>query len=233
MPDDDLPPPLPGGLVPAWRERLESVLHDRRALWNLAAGALLVVGVAVAALALLRPGTAPPPPELSLPMATAQSLSGATGSDPSAGGGRDAGRVTVHAAGAVVRPGLYKLAAGSRVDDLVTAAGGLAADADPDRINLAAPLSDGQRVYVPRRGEAVPPEAGGGATTAPSGPVNLNTATEAELDALPGVGPATAKAIVAERSRRGGRFSSVEDLLQVRGIGPAKLEQLRDLVSVA
>lgn len=231
MAEDHPPPHL--GAANVWRDRLRSVLHDRRALWNLAAGTLLVIGVSVAALALLRPNPTPPPAELSLPMATSRSPAGAIGSDPLTGAGRDSGRVTVHAAGAVLRPGLYRLAAGARIDDLLSAAGGLAGDADPDRVNLAAPLSDGQRVYFPRRGEPAAAEIAVSGTSRQSGAVNLNTATEEQLDALPGVGPATAKAIVAERSRRGGRFDSVEDLLQVRGIGPAKLEQLRDLVTVA
>lgn len=230
MPEGDPPPPYTGPLS-AWRDRIESVLHDRRALWNVAAGALLVIGVAVAALALLRPATGAPPPELSLPMVTADSVaSSAKPAGPESAPA--AGRVIVHAAGAVLRPGLYRLAAGARVDDLVSAAGGLAVDADADRVNLAALLSDGQRVYFPRRGEVVPADVGAAGAAAANGPVNLNTATEEQLDALPGVGPATAKAIVAERSRRGGRFQSVEDLLQVRGIGPAKLEALRDLVTV-
>ncbi|HEY6533914.1 MAG TPA: ComEA family DNA-binding protein [Acidimicrobiales bacterium] len=150
--------------------------------------------------------------------------------------------IVVHAAGAVARPGLQRLAPGARVADLLDAAGGPAPDADLDRLNLAAPLADGQRLYVPRVGESAPapvsPEGGGGAgggsggsggTAAPTGPVDLNTATAEELDALPGVGPATAAAIIDHRERNG-RFGSVDDLLDVRGIGPAKLEGLRDLV---
>ncbi|MEY4174789.1 MAG: hypothetical protein RI900_1954, partial [Actinomycetota bacterium] len=98
----------------------------------------------------------------------------------------------------------------------------------PDAINLAARLLDGQRVYVPRVGEAVPPGAG---PEAPSGPLDLNSATEEQLDDLPGVGPATAAAIVAHRDSNG-PFGSVDDLGEVRGIGPAKLDALRGLVTV-
>jgi competence protein ComEA len=152
-----------------------------------------------------------------------------------------AARIVVHAAGAVGRPGLYRLPRDARVADLLDVAGGPTPEADLDRLNLAAPLSDGQRLYVPRRGEPSPavvgPEggavvgSGGGVTSAPSGPIDLNTATAEELDALPGIGPATAAAIVSHRERNG-PFSSVDGLLDVRGIGPAKLEALRDLVTV-
>jgi competence protein ComEA len=164
-------------------------------------------------------------------------------------------RLVVHAAGAVGRPGVYDLPEGARVADLVEAAGGLAADADVDRLNLAEPVADGGRVYIPRRGEEPPPVAGGtgatpggggagggsggagGAAGGPGGaggsgaPLDLNRATEAELEELPGIGPATAAAIVAHRQANG-PFGSVDALLDVRGIGPAKLEQLRPHVVV-
>jgi len=149
--------------------------------------------------------------------------------------------LVVQAAGAVARPGVYRLGAGARVGDLLDAAGGLSLEADPDRINLAAPLTDGVRIYVLRRGEADPsPVVGGGTGTgaggptlngAPSAPLDLNTATVDQLDQLPGVGPATAAAIVDER-RQHGPFASVNDLSRVRGIGPAKLAALRNRVRV-
>jgi competence protein ComEA len=155
--------------------------------------------------------------------------------------------LVVAAAGAVVRPGVYRLAAGARVTDLVAAAGGLDPGADVDRVNLAAPVHDGERIYVPRRDQPeVPPVATGGASepatprAAPGGGptsstipalVDLNTADVALLDTLPGVGPSTAAAIVAYRGANG-RFRTVDDLGEVRGIGPAKLEQLRPLVTV-
>jgi competence protein ComEA len=151
-----------------------------------------------------------------------------------------AGEIVVHAAGAVARPGLQRLAPGARVADVLEAAGGPTSDADLDRLNLAAPVADGQRLFVPRIGEVAPPtvapeggatSSGGGAAGEPtaSGPIDLNTATAEELDALPGVGPATAAAIIDHRESNG-RFANVDDLLDVRGIGPAKLEGLRDLV---
>ncbi len=152
--------------------------------------------------------------------------------------------VAVHAAGAVVTPGLYRLTGAPRVADLIDAAGGLASDADVDRINLAAPLSDGERLYVPRVGETDVPSAVGAEGASGSGgsisgssepsasnPLNLNSATAEQLDTLPGVGPATAGAIVDHRSTHG-PFASVDGLLEVRGIGPAKLEAIRSLVTV-
>src|SRR4051794_33122929 len=138
--------------------------------------------------------------------------------------------LVVHAAGAVVHPGVYRVQPGARVVDVVDAAGGPAPDADVNRLNLAALVTDGSQVFVPRIGEPAPATVGG-AAAAPSGPLDLNTATLEQLDALPGVGPATAKAIIAERDRRG-RFRTVDELLDVRGIGPAKLDALRDLVTV-
>src|SRR3954451_31137 len=117
--------------------------------------------------------------------------------------------VVVHAAGAVVHPGVYRVPVGARVIDVVDAAGGPAPDADVNHLNLAAVVADGSQIYVPRVGEAVVASAGS-ATAVPSGPLDLNTATLEQLDELPGVGPATAKAIIAERERRG-RFRSVDD----------------------
>jgi competence protein ComEA len=147
--------------------------------------------------------------------------------------------LVVDVAGAVARSGVYELAPSARVIDAVTAAGGPVADADLDALNLAAPLLDGQRVYVPHAGEVDPADvpsgppavAGDSGPAAPRGPVDLNTATAADLETLPGVGPATAAAIVDDRMRNG-PFASVDDLERVPGIGPAKLAALRDQVTV-
>jgi competence protein ComEA len=147
--------------------------------------------------------------------------------------------VTVHVAGQVAHPGVYALPAGGRVADAVVAAGGTASEADVEQLNLAARLSDGERIYVPKKGEATPAvavspapaSAGTKAAGTPAGPVDLNTATAEQLEALPGVGPATSKAILTYRSSHG-RFRSVTELLEVPGIGPAKLEALRPLVKV-
>jgi competence protein ComEA len=144
--------------------------------------------------------------------------------------------LVVHVAGAVTAPGVYELPAGSRVADAVELAGGPTAVADVGSINLAAPLTDGGRLYVPLPGEIVPTVRGGlggsGDDAAGTGggsadTVDVNTADEQSLEALPGVGPATAAAIIEHRERSG-PFSVPEDLLDVRGIGPAKLEAMRD-----
>lgn len=148
--------------------------------------------------------------------------------------------VVVHVAGAVVRSGVVQLPAGARVVDAIDAAGGARRDADVDQLDLAAKVVDGSRIYVPRKGERVPPApagsgggsaSGSGTGTSSDGPVNLNTATEAQLDALPGIGPSLAAAIIAERDRRGG-FRNVSELGSVRGIGPRRLAELTPLVTV-
>ena len=139
-------------------------------------------------------------------------------------------RLVVHVVGAVRRPGLYRLVHGARIADAVRRAG----RADLSLVNLAAQVSDGSQVVVPRRqvveaGAAT--EAGeSGAGGAAGGPVHLNTATLDELDALPGVGPVTAQKILDYREQHGA-FSSVDDLDAIPGIGPARLEQLRELVA--
>jgi competence protein ComEA len=145
-------------------------------------------------------------------------------------------RIVVHVAGAVGAPGVYELDEGQRVHDAVAAAGGVSADADPAGLNLAAPLVDGGRVYVPVAGEVDPATVASGLPTdddggSPAGPIDLNRATAEQFEQLPGVGPATATAIIDDR-RRNGPFATVDDLDRVPGIGPAKLAALRDLVSV-
>lgn len=169
--------------------------------------------------------------DAALPRASTRASPG-SGSSSGAGGAEE---VVVDAAGAVVRPGLYRLGPGVRVADVLAAAGGPAPDADLDQVNLAAPVADGDRVYVPRKGEFLPGAGLGGAGPGPLGapaqPVNLNSATAEQLDALPGIGPSTARAIVAWRQQHG-RFTKVDDLLKVRGIGPAKLDALRSEVRV-
>lgn len=230
--DTELLRPAP---TPTWRDRWSSA----RAAAVERPGAVLggVVGVVVlAALALFllrSPAASAPPPELSLPRADAgagatSSLGATTTVAPA---------VVVHVAGAVARPGLVRLPAGARVADAIDAAGGLRPDADLDRLNLAAPLVDGQRVWVPIVGRDAPPEVdptgGGAGAVGAAAPaiVDLNTAGETELESLPGIGPSTAQAILDQR-RRVGRFKAVDDLLDVRGIGPAKLAAIRDRVRV-
>jgi competence protein ComEA len=141
-------------------------------------------------------------------------------------------RLIVHVVGAVRRPGLYRLAHGSRIADALRRAGGSTRRADLSLVNLAAPVSDGTQVVVPRRVAAAAAGDGGGtpAAGAAGGPVHLNTATVEQLDELPGVGPVTAQKIVDWRDQHGA-FSSVDDLDAIPGIGPARLEQLRELVA--
>ena len=253
---------------PTWHERLDD-LRDRLVVSPIRSGA-----VALAALLtfgslwwLFGPSEATPI-EAAIPRAGAQVRSEHAGANRSGGGSAESttgdttaatattvpGVVVVQAAGAVNAPGVYRLRAGSRVDDLVAAAGGLSADADVDRTNLAALLLDGERVWIPRRGDEHAPEViagsgsptgaaatgaggttggavGGTASTAPTGPIDINNANAEELDRLPGVGPSTAAAILAYRAQHG-RFGSVDELLEVRGIGEAKLEQIRPFAIV-
>ena len=135
--------------------------------------------------------------------------------------------IVVDVVGAIAHPGVVRLAAGSRVFDALLAAGGMTGDADLFALNKAALLRDGMRIYVPRPGEVIP--AGSAASTAET-KVNLNTATAAELDGLPGIGPATAAAIV--RARTAKPFTAVDEL-QTRGLlSPRAFAELRDQVSV-
>jgi competence protein ComEA len=201
----------------------------------------------------------PAPLEDRIPMAAGATTSAPAGASPPGAAGssaadagdgtatpaatpQESGELVVHVVGAVGAPGVVRVGVGSRVIDAVAAAGGLAPGADAQRVNLAAPVVDGSRIVVPAVGQEVPaevptslagpgaaPGAAGAGAASPAAPVDLNTATAEQLDSLPGVGPATAEAILAHREAHG-PFTSVEQLLDVRGIGEAKLESLRDLV---
>jgi competence protein ComEA len=135
-----------------------------------------------------------------------------------------AGDVVVHVAGAVGRPGVYRLPAGSRVNDAVRRAGGAAAKAELEAVNLAARLADGQQVVVPEHGPAGPAAVIGAGTE--EGPISLGTATVEQLDTIDGIGPVTAADIIEFRDQHGG-LASVDQLDQVSGIGPATMESLR------
>lgn len=234
------PPPWAEDLA-RWRDALARLRpHPGAVAAALAAVAVLVVA---AALVLRRPA---PPPAVVLPRAEeAPTPTTVRHGEGEAGRPAPDGAVTVHAAGALVRPGVYVLPGDARVADAVAAAGGASPEADLDQLNLAARVSDGDRVHVPRKGEVAVPAPGGpsppgpGAGTGTGAPggttraqlLDLNTATADQLESLPGVGPSLAAAIVEHRSRNG-RFRAVDDLVDVRGIGPAKLAALRPLVRV-
>ena len=147
---------------------------------------------------------------------------------PAASGPPAAG-VYVHVAGAVRAAGLYRLEVGDRVADAVARAGGFADDAARDGVNLARTVTDGEQIVVPVVGAEPTAASAGGSATA--GPLDLNTATREQLDALPRIGPALADRILAWREENG-RFTSVDDLGSVPGIGDKMLAGLRDLVRV-
>jgi competence protein ComEA len=143
----------------------------------------------------------------------------------------------VYVTGAVVAPDVYRLPAGARLKDLVVAAGGFLSDADAQAINLAAPLSDADHVHVPHLGEIATPatlDASSPESTGSTGSaalINLNSASAADLDALPGVGPALADRIIAYRTEHGA-FASIADLANVKGIGPALIENITPLITL-
>jgi competence protein ComEA len=138
--------------------------------------------------------------------------------------------VVVDVAGAVRRAGLYKLPQGSRIADAVARAGGATRNADLALVNLAAPLADGSQIVVPARSSSGGGGVGGGEAASPAGPVHLNSATEADLDALPGIGPVTAQKILDYRKQHGA-FGSVDELDAIPGMGPKRMDQLRGLVT--
>lgn len=139
--------------------------------------------------------------------------------------------ILVDVAGWVRRPGVYEFDEGARVIDAIDAAGGARSGALLESLNLAAPLADGIQILVPREGETVSPPASGGAVAGVAGLINVNSATPTELEELPGVGEVIAQAIVDYRTENG-PFDSVDQLLDVSGIGDATLENIRELVTV-
>ena len=221
------PPPLPRpgssgdwrAVVAHWRElvvdRASMSKRLRTSIIGLAATTLIV------ALLVATATRSPSPPlEGQLPVVEPEALP--TPTTPA-----DNRAVVVHVAGAGHHPGLVVVDADARVADAITAAGGATDDADLDRVNLAAVVRDADRIAVPRVGEEPPSVVEQGVTD--DAPVNVNSATAVELEALPGVGPAIASAIVAHREEHG-PFASVAELEQVAGIGPSKLAALSDRV---
>jgi competence protein ComEA len=181
-------------------------------------------------------GSASPSPSIG---AASASPSAPTGLATSAPGSVAAGPgiVLVHVVGQVRHPGVVRLPAGARVEQAIEAAGGATSKADLVRVNLARPVVDGEQIVVPKPGEAITGAAGvvggalAGSTAGAAAPVDLNTADLAELDTLPGVGPVLAQRILDWRSKNG-RFSTIDELGEVSGIGEKVLENLRPLVRV-
>ncbi len=167
-----------------------------------------------------------PRPQSNTPIVVSTALPAATLFPPPA-----PSPIRVHVTGAVLAPGVYKLPEGSIVQGAVEAAGGPAADADLERINLAVELRDQQQVYVPRQGEENPPSLVSGGGDSATTPVNINTAMSAELETLPRIGPTTAQRIMEYREASG-PFGTIEDIQNVPGIGPATFEGLKDLITV-
>jgi competence protein ComEA len=190
-----------------------ALLAGAAAAWLLAAGAM----AAVPATSLLEPVAAASPTPIERPAP-----------DPLED-------LVVDVEGAVVRPGIQRLPAGARVADAIAAAGGYSADADLDaaarQLNLAQPLSDGLQIYVAPLGAEQPSTAGASAADrgddAPAGPINVNTATPEQLNALPGVGPVTVQKIVAGRQER--PFASLEEMVERKVINRGQLDKIRDL----
>ena len=162
--------------------------------------------------------------------------------------------VVIQIIGEVVKPGVYTLPDGSRVQDAVNAAGGLLADANSNSVNLAARLEDGQQINIPSQNGSVPGASAPSGPLAPSVPtatgapftvvstltptavssaslININTATLEQLDTLPGIGPVTAQSIVTYRQQHG-RFQHIEDIMNVSGIGPATFDKIQSLITV-
>ena len=201
------------------RERALARARELIEFWGTArliATAVAALSVTIAGMWLLSPSR--PPVEAAIPTLTTAAVPNQSGI------GEPMVRVTVHVAGAVNRPGVYRLEAGSRVHEAIDAAGGPTTAADTDRVNLAAPLVDGAQVRLPEIGEPSVdwPE--------PAGPVDINSADTTTLEGLPGIGPSLARAIVDERERSG-PFRGVDDLDRVSGLGPVRIDALRDLVA--
>jgi competence protein ComEA len=194
----------------------------------LAAGGGALILVAAAAWLLLAPSVGAPPVDTGATLFTSASGAPIPATSEAAGG-----TIVVDVQGGVAQPGVRELPAGSRVADAIDAAGGYGADADLEAaaaINLADPLADGAQVRVPRIGDAAtaaapsaPATGGGGGPT--GGPINLNTATPEELEALPGIGPVTVQKIVAARTER--PFASLEDAVERGIINRGQLEDLQ------
>lgn len=209
----------------SWRDRVEELIGKRREMWVVAAA--VAVAVIGSLLVWMRGAPAAVAPPATAAAAPAADAAPAPGGDTHAAGSAP---IYVHVAGAVRKPGLYEFPTGTRVAGAIDAAGGPTRRADLDQVNLAEVLVDGIKLDVPERGEAVAAPMPAGPEPA-SGLVNLNSADQAILETIPGVGPVTATAIIQHRTEIGS-FTALEQLLDVTGIGPATLESLRPYVTL-
>ncbi len=206
-----------------WRDKLEALVGRRRDSWLIAAVALVAV---IAASLVWVKGA----PSKIAPPATASEASAVI---PSASPSTSASTILVHVAGAVKRPGVYQFSTGARVADAIESASPRD-NADLNVLNLAEPLTDAMKIDVPTRGEqaaSVAPSAAPSPSPGAIALVNVNTADQPTLETIPGIGPVTATAIIDWRTQSG-PFGSVEQLLEVSGIGPATLESIRPYVTI-
>jgi comEA protein len=205
------------------RQRLQDLVGRRR---DVRLVAFLVTAVGVVAFVVWMRGT---------PATIAPPATSGTAFAPTAGTPTPENRIVVHVGGAVRRPGIFELKPGDRVADAIELAVARP-NAEIDALNLAEPVVDGAKIDVPRRGEVADAAQGSGPPTSTSSDtsetlVNVNTADETQLDTIPEIGPATAQAIIEYRTQIGS-FTSVEQLIEVTGIGPATLEAMRPFVTV-
>lgn len=247
--ETEIPSWVPDGRPARGREWLASIRADPGRAGGVAFAVVAALAVLITVFTLIRQRPAPPVASAKLPPVAAVSTpasSSPASPHPSATSAAEQSMV-VSVVGLVQQPGLVTVAPNARVADAVSAAGGTLRGADTLGLNLARHLADGEQIVVgiatpagqrPALGSSVGSPAGGSVASAPptapakpAAPVDLNTASADDLDALPGVGPVTAAAIVAWRSANG-RFSSVDQLGEVDGIGPARLEKLRPLVRI-
>ena len=229
-------PAGPPGPPPSWAAwwRTARVDPGRRGVAALALVAVLVAGLTAYGLLRGRPEQVATPRQVTPPALASPATSAPAFSDPAASA--QPAQVVVSVSGTVLRPGLVRLPGGSRVDDALRAAGGAAPGADLTGLNLARRLADGEQVVVgvPAAAQADGQGAGSSGATGPTastGPVDLNTASATELDALPGIGPVLAQRIVDWRTEHG-RFDSVDQLREVGGIGESKFSQVKSKVRV-
>ena len=233
---------------PGWRDRIEDFAGRRRHAWPVVAIAAIAVLGGLLLWSRGAPADIAPPAREPRPAAASDTVEGgaapAPGAEPSElqGGNVPVTQdvILVHVAGAVRRPGLYELHAGARVAEAIDAARGPRAGADLNAVNLAEPLVDGAKLDVPRVGQSPAPSPTGTGTTGSYGTttdgaapavIPLNSADQAALETIPGIGPVTATAILEYRDQIGA-FESIDQLLEVSGIGPATLESIRPYVTV-